>query len=121
MVEIQRLEAALVASVQAELRFDRGARAAYAADASNYRQVPLGVVLPRSVDDIVATLTQCRAYGVPVLARGGGTSQCGQAVNGALVIDCSKYLHRVLEIDAAARLARVEPGAVCDTLREAAE
>ena len=107
--------------MQAELRFDAGARAAYAADASNYRQVPLGVVLPRSVDDIVATLTQCRAHGAPVLARGGGTSQCGQAVNAALVIDCSKYLHRVLEIDAAARLARVEPGTVCDSLREAAE
>src|SRR5438105_639122 len=121
MVVIQRLEAALRASVQSEVRFDAGARAAYAADASNYRQVPIGVTLPRTVEDIVATLAQCRAYGIPVLARGAGTSQAGQGVNEALVIDCSKYLDRVLEVDAVGGLARVEPGAVCDALRETAE
>jgi FAD/FMN-containing dehydrogenase/Fe-S oxidoreductase len=115
------LEAALRAAVQGEVRFDEGARAAYASDASNYRQVPIGVVLPRSVADIVAALAVCRAHGAPVLARGGGTSLCGQSVNVAVVIDASKYLDRVLEIDPAARLARVEPGAVCDTLRSAAE
>ncbi|HEX7052800.1 MAG TPA: FAD-binding and (Fe-S)-binding domain-containing protein [Burkholderiales bacterium] len=121
MVVIPRLEAALRASLQGEVRFDKGARAAYAADASNYRQVPVGVVLPKSVEDVVAAVQACRAAGVPVLARGGGTSQCGQGVNAALVIDCSKYLHRVLDVDPAARLARVQPGAVCDALRDAAE
>ncbi len=121
MVVNRRLEAALLSSVQGEIRFDKGARAAYAADASNYRQVPLGVVLPKSVDDIVAAVAACRSHGAPLLARGGGTSQSGQGVNEALVIDCSKYLHKVLEVDPLKRAARVQPGAVCDSLREAAE
>ena len=115
------LAAALQRAIAGEVRFDAGARAAYAADASNYRQVPIGVVLPRSVDEVVAAMAVCREHGVPVLARGGGTSQCGQGVNVAVVIDCSKYLDRVLAVNATARAARVEPGAVCDTLREAAE
>jgi len=115
------LEIALRGAVQGEVRFDSGARAAYASDASNYRQVPIGVVLPRSVEDIVAALAVCRAHGAPVLARGGGTSLCGQSVNVAVVMDASKYLDRVLEIDPVARLARVEPGVVCDALRAAAE
>ena len=121
MVDFQRLEARLRDAVSGEVRFDAGARAAYAADASNYRQVPIGVVLPRSVEDIVAAVALAREHGVPILPRGGGTSQCGQGVNAALVIDCSKYLHRVVALDPAARVARVEPGAVCDALREAAE
>ena len=121
MVVFQRLEAALGAALAGEVRFDRGARAAYASDASNYRQVPLGVVLPRSVDDIVAALRLCREHGAAVLPRGAGTSMCGQSVNAAVVIDCSKYLDRVLAVDPGAALARVEPGAVCDALREAAE
>ena len=121
MVDLQRLEARLRGAIAGEARFDKGARAAYAADASNYRQVPVGVVLPRSVEDIVAAVAVAREHGVPILARGGGTSQCGQGVNAALVLDCSKYLHRVLHVDPAARLALVEPGAVCDTLRDAAE
>ncbi|MGH8688197.1 MAG: FAD-binding and (Fe-S)-binding domain-containing protein, partial [Burkholderiales bacterium] len=91
------------------------------ADASNYRQVPIGVVLPRSADDVMAALAACRAHGAPVLARGGGTSLCGQSVNAAVVIDCSKYLDRVLSIDAAGGTALVEPGVVCDSLRAAAE
>ncbi|MCX7962842.1 MAG: FAD-binding oxidoreductase [Burkholderiales bacterium] len=115
------LHAALRRAVEGEVRFDAGARAAYASDASNYRQVPIGVVLPRSVEDIVAAVAVCREHGAPVLARGGGTSLCGQSVNVAVVIDTSKYLDRVLEVDAQARLARVEPGAVCDALRAAAE
>ncbi len=115
------LHAALAKAIRGEVRFDAGARAAYSADASNYRQVPVGVVLPRSVEDVVAAVAACREHGVPILARGGGTSQCGQCVNVAVVIDCSKYLDRVLAIDAARRIALVEPGAVCDTLRAAAE
>lgn len=115
------LEAALREAVRGEVRFDAGARAVYSADASNYRQVPIGVVLPRSVDDIVAGVAACRAHGAPVLGRGGGTAQCGQTVNVAVVFDTSKYLHRVLAVDPAARTARVEPGVVCDALRDAAE
>jgi len=111
------LEAALRAAVRGEVRFDPGARAAYASDASNYRQVPIGVVLPRSTEDVVAAVAACRAHRAPLLARGGGTSQCGQAVNVAVVIDASKYLDRILELDGAARTARVEPGVVCDALR----
>ena len=121
MVVFQRLGRALGAALAGEVRFDAGARAAYASDASNYRQVPVGVVLPRSVEDIAATLALCRQHGAAVLPRGAGTSMCGQSVNAAVVVDCSKYLDRVLHVDAAASLARVEPGAVCDTLREAAE
>jgi FAD/FMN-containing dehydrogenase/Fe-S oxidoreductase len=115
------LEAALRSALAGEVRFDAGARAAYASDASNYRQVPIGVVLPRSAEDIVAAVAACRAHDAPILARGGGTSLCGQTVNVAVVIDASKYLHRILELDGAARLARVEPGVVCDALRAAAE
>ena len=109
------------AALSGEVRFDKGARAAYASDASNYRQVPVGVVLPRSVEDIVAAMRLCREHDAAVLPRGAGTSMCGQSVNAAVVVDCSKYIDRVLRIDAQAGLALVEPGAVCDTLREAAE
>ena len=115
------LQAALAAAIDGEVRFDAGARAAYASDASNYRQVPIGVVLPRSAEDVVRAMGLCRAHGAPVLARGGGTSLCGQSVNVAVVFDFSKYMDRVLAIDPAARTALVEPGAVCDSLRGAAE
>ena len=121
MVDFRRLEVVLRNQITGEVRFDEAMRAAYAADASNYRQVPIGVVLPRSVDDIVTALRICEAHNVPVLARGGATSLNGQTVNVAVVIDCSKYLDRVLAIDAQACRARVEPGVVCDTLRDAAE
>ena len=115
------LERALRARVAGEVRFDRGTRAAYSADASNYRQVPIGVVVPRTVEDLVTAVALCRSHGAPLLARGGGTSQCGQCVNVAVVIDTSKYLNRVLSIDARAGTAEVEPGVVCDALRDAAE
>jgi FAD/FMN-containing dehydrogenase/Fe-S oxidoreductase len=121
MVVFQRLAEALGTSIAGEVRFDAGARAAYASDASNYRQVPVGVVLPRTVEDVVAAVAACRAHGAAILPRGAGTSMCGQSVNAAVVIDCSKYLDRVLSIDSARRSALVEPGAVCDALREAAE
>ena len=107
--------------IQGEVRFDSGARAAYSADASNYRQIPIGVVIPRNLDDIAKTLDVCNEHGIPILPRGGGTSQNGQCVNVAVVIDTSKYLNRVLHVDPAARTAVVEPGTVCDTLRDAAE
>jgi FAD/FMN-containing dehydrogenase/Fe-S oxidoreductase len=107
--------------LRGEVRFDAGSRAVYSADASNYRQVPIGVVIPRSADDIVAAIEACRTHRVPILARGGGTAQNGQCVNVAVVIDCSKYLNRVLMVDPQAGRARVEPGVVCDALRDAAE
>ncbi|MFN7087142.1 MAG: FAD-binding and (Fe-S)-binding domain-containing protein [Burkholderiales bacterium] len=116
-----RLAAALAARIAGEVRFDAASRAVYSADASNYRQIPIGVVIPRTAEDIVAAVEVCRAFGAPLLARGGGTSQCGQGVNVAVVIDTSKYFNRVLEIDPRAHTARVEPGAVCDALRDAAE
>jgi FAD/FMN-containing dehydrogenase/Fe-S oxidoreductase len=120
-VKFDGLETALRAAIEGEVRFDSGARAAYASDASNYRQVPIGVVLPRSAEDIVAAVAACREHGAPILARGGGTSLCGQTVNVAVVVDASKYLNRILELDERARLARAEPGVVCDALRTAAE
>ncbi len=120
-VDIPALQAALSGAVSGEVRFDEGTRAVYAHDASNYRQVPIGVVIPKSVDDVVAAVAVCREFGAPILPRGGGTAQNGQTVNVAVVIDCSKYLNQVLEVDAGARTARVEPGVVCDALRDAAE
>ena len=115
------LEADLRASIEGEVRFDDGSRALYATDGSNYRQVPIGVVVPRSVGDVAATLALCRTHGAPILSRGGGTSLAGQCCNVAVVLDFSKYLHHVLALDPAARTARVEPGCVLDTLRDAAE
>jgi FAD/FMN-containing dehydrogenase len=118
---MKELQAAIAAAIAGEVRFDAGARAAYASEASNYRQVPIGVVLPRTAEDVVAALAACRAHGAPLLARGGGTSMCGQSVNVAVVFDFSKYMDRVLEVDAARASALVEPGVVCDTLCAAAE
>jgi hypothetical protein len=108
------LERALRALVRGEVRFTDGDRALYATDASNYRQVPIGVVLPRDPDDIVAALSAARQSDAPVLLRGGGTSLAGQCCNAALVMDCTRYVNRVVEIDAATRRARVEPGAILD-------
>ena len=121
MVDYRRLEVALRHALAGEVRFDNGMRAAYASDASNYRQVPIGVVLPRNADDMVEAMRVCSSNGVPVLPRGGATSLNGQCVNVAVVIDCSKYLQNIISIDAGQRVARVEPGVVCDALRDAAE
>src|SRR5438552_484597 len=107
--------------IEGEVRFDAGSRALYATDSSNYRHVPIGVVIPRHVDAVVATVQLCREFGAPVLPRGCGTSLAGQCCNVAVVIDTSKYLRRVLEVDPAAKTARVEPGVVLDDLRTAAE
>ncbi len=114
------LERELRRAVSGEVRFDSGDRALYATDGSNYRQVPIGVVIPRDKDDIVAGIAVCRKFGAPVLNRGGGTSLAGQCCNVAVVFDSSKYMHHVLEIDSRNKLARVEPGCVLDTLRKQA-
>lgn len=107
--------------IRGEVRFDDGSGALYATDASNYRQVPLGVVIPRSVEDIVATVAACHRHGAPVLSRGGGTSLGGQCCNVAVVMDMSKYLNHILDLDPVKKTARVEPGCVLDDLRDAAE
>ena len=97
-----------------DVRFDDGSRALYSTDGSNYRQVPIGVVLPHDTDDVLATLALCREFGAPVLCRGGGTSLAGQCCNVAVVLDFSKYMARILEIDPDRRIARVQPGVVLD-------
>jgi FAD/FMN-containing dehydrogenase/Fe-S oxidoreductase len=107
--------------VHDNVRFDPGSRALYSTDGSNYRQVPIGVVLPRDNDDVLATISTCRDFGAPLLCRGGGTSLAGQCCNVAVVLDFSRYMSKILEIDPARRLARVQPGVVLDTLRNAAE
>src|SRR5205823_14080882 len=94
--------------VRGEVRFDRGSRALYATDGSNYRQVPIGVVVPRHIDDVVAAVEVCRQHRAPILSRGGGTSLAGQCCNVAVVMDMSKYLDRVLSIDTTRKIARVE-------------
>ena len=103
------------------VRFDSGSRALYATDGSNYRQVPIGVVLPHDADDVLAAISVCRDFGAPLLCRGGGTSLSGQCCNVAVVLDFSKHMSRILEIDPAHRIARVQPGVVLDHLRNAAE
>ena len=110
------LETRLRREVAGEVRFGAGDRGRYATDASIYQVEPVGVVIPARVDDVVATLAVCREAGVPVLARGGGTSQCGQTVNRAVVIDFSAHLRRVLHVDPVARTALVEPGIVLSVL-----
>ncbi|HET7481795.1 MAG TPA: FAD-binding and (Fe-S)-binding domain-containing protein [Actinomycetota bacterium] len=113
------LEAALRRSVAGEVRFDDGTRGLYATDASNFRQVPIGVVIPRTVDDVIATHAACHEFGAPILARGCGTSLSGEAVNVAVVIDFSKYLNEIVEIDPDRKTARVQPGVVHDQLAAA--
>lgn len=117
----RQLENDLRASLEGEVRFSNGDRALYATDASNYRQAPIGVVVPKTVEDVIATVAAARRYGAPILARGGGTSLAGQCCNIAIVLDFSKYLNKILELDPFERFARVEPGIVLDTLRNAAE
>src|SRR5579871_2830625 len=121
LVDSTGLAAALRSHLRGEVRFDAGSRALYATDGSNYRQVPIGVVLPMDVDDVLAAIALCREFGAPLLCRGGGTSLAGQCCNVAVVLDFSKYMAGIVEIDPARRIARVQPGVVLDKLRNAAE
>ena len=107
-------------TISGEVRFDEGSRALYATDGSNYRQVPIGVVIPRSIDDVVQTVALARKHGAPILARGGGTSLAGQCCNVAVVMDFSKYLNRILEFNPEEKYAWVQPGVVLDHLRNRA-
>ncbi|HZU02970.1 MAG TPA: FAD-binding oxidoreductase, partial [Ktedonobacteraceae bacterium] len=120
-VDAQALTQELRSTIHGEVRFDKGSRALYSTDGSNYRQVPIGVVLPKDVEDVIATVATCRRYGAPLLARGGGTSLAGQCCNVAVVIDFSKYMNRVLEIEPNKQLGRVQPGTILDHLRNTAE
>src|SRR3984893_13636466 len=97
--DTQALVHDLRASISGEVRFDEGSRALYATDGSNYRQVPIGVVLPRSVEDVMQAVALCRRHAVPLLPRGGGTGLAGQTCNTAVVIDMSKYMRSILDID----------------------
>jgi FAD/FMN-containing dehydrogenase/Fe-S oxidoreductase len=121
LAEAEALAQELSSTVRGEVRFDKGSRALYATDGSNYRQIPIGVVLPKDVEDVIATIAICQRHDVPLLPRGGGTSLAGQCCNIAVIIDMSKYLNNVLEVDAQQRRARVQPGVILDHLRNAAE
>jgi FAD/FMN-containing dehydrogenase/Fe-S oxidoreductase len=115
------LEHELTRTVRGEVRFDRGSRALYATDGSNYRQIPIGLVIPRDADDVIAAVAACRKLDAPVLPRGAGTSLAGQSCNVAVVLDFTKRMNQILELDAGGRFARVQPGVVLDTLRNRAE
>jgi FAD/FMN-containing dehydrogenase/Fe-S oxidoreductase len=120
-IDVVGLEAELRRAVTGEVRFDAGSKALYATDGSNYRQIPIGVVIPKSNEDVIQTIAVCRKFGSPVLSRGGGTSLAGQCCNVAVVIDWSKYLHHIVELNPREKYSRVQPGTICDTLRNAAK
>jgi FAD/FMN-containing dehydrogenase/Fe-S oxidoreductase len=117
-VDVAALERALSAAVDGEVRFDPGSRAAYSTDASNFRQTPIGVVVPRTVEAAVAAVAACRRHHAPIVSRGGGTSLAGECTNTAVVIDWSKYCHRLVSVDPDARTCVVEPGAVLDLMND---
>ena len=120
-LDISRLKRALTQAVQGEVRFDAGTRAMYANDFSIYRAVPIGVVIPRGPEDVIAAIAICREHQAPVLPRGCGTAPSGQTTNVAVVFDYSKYYNQIVELDPENRRARVQPGVICDQLRDAAE
>ncbi|HKD99131.1 MAG TPA: FAD-binding oxidoreductase, partial [Micromonosporaceae bacterium] len=119
LVNVEGLAAALRAVVRGEVRFGTGDRALYSTDASNYRQVPIGVVIPVDVEDAVTAILVCRDFNAPVLSRGGGTSLGGQCTNVAVVIDWTKHVNRVESVDGDARTAIVQPGTVLDEVNKA--
>ncbi len=118
VADISYLQRALTESVDGEVRFDKGSRAAYSTDASNFRQVPIGVVVPHYPEAAAEAIAVCREFGVPVLSRGGGTSLAGQCTNTAVVLDWSKYCNRVESVDAQQRTCVVQPGIVLDMLNK---
>src|SRR5437870_4486948 len=120
-IELQRetLARHLRKHLQGEVRFDATARRLYSTDASIYQIEPLGVVIPRTVEDIHITIQIATEMRVPLTARGGGTSLSGQSIGPGIVLDCSKYLNAVLDVDPAGRVARVQPGVVLDQFNRA--
>src|SRR6202051_837341 len=117
----RELEAELRGVVRGEVRFDPASRAIYATDASNYRHIPIGLVLPIDEEDVIAAVAACRKHGAPILSRGAGTSLAGQGCNAAVILDFSKYMHRIGVVDPIAQTVHVQPGAILDRVREAAE
>ena len=117
-VDVRGLRLALEQAVEGEVRFDAGSKAMYATDASNYRQVPLGVVIPKTLDDVVSTHRICHQFGAPILARGGGTSLSGETVNFAVVIDVSKYLTEIGDADAQTQTVVCQTGVINEKLNE---
>lgn len=120
MSDLGGVEEQLRAAVRGEVDFSVTARALNTMDASNYRRVPLGVLAPRDADDVAAALAVCRERGVPVVARGAGTSIAGQATGTGLVLDFTRHMNRIVSLDAESRTAVVQPGVICDSLRGAA-
>jgi FAD/FMN-containing dehydrogenase/Fe-S oxidoreductase len=120
-LDARALARELMGAIRGEVRFSPGSRALYANDGSVYRQVPIGVVIPRSLDDVIAAVEVCRRHRAPICARGCGTGLAGQTVNEAVIFDFSKYLNGIVELDPHNRRAIVQPGAVLDWLRDAAE
>jgi FAD/FMN-containing dehydrogenase/Fe-S oxidoreductase len=114
--DVEGLRQSLTGRLKGEVRWDRLSRALYSTDASIYQIVPLGVVLPACDDDIISVVRACARHRVPLTARGGGTSQAGQAIGPGVILDCSRHLNRVVEVNAAEGWARVQPGCVLDEL-----
>src|SRR3954454_11410611 len=119
-VDAKKLAGDLHGVIDGEVRFGAGTRALYTTGGSNYRQVPIGVVISKTIDDVVTTMEICRAHDAPVLSRGGGTSLAGQCCNVAVMIDHSKYLRGIVDVDTDRKLARVQPGRALDQLRKEA-
>jgi FAD/FMN-containing dehydrogenase/Fe-S oxidoreductase len=120
-VDLAALEEDLKRNIRGEVRFRDGDRALYSTDGSNYRKVPIGVTIPRDAHDVVEIFKVCRKHGVPITARGGGTALAGQTTNTTVIVDYSKYMNNVIEIDAENKRARVQPGTILDHLRDSAE
>jgi FAD/FMN-containing dehydrogenase len=119
--ESERLEQQLRANIRGEVRFDASSKALYATDGSNYRHIPIGVVIPRDEADVIATVAICRTLEAPILSRGAGTSLAGQGCNAAVILDFSKYMNGMGAIDVVTRTVHVQPGIVLDRVRDAAE
>lgn len=117
-VNAAALERELLHAIEGEVRFDAGTKAIYSTDASNYRQIPIGVVLPKTEEDVINTIALCKKFGAPLLSRGGGTSLAGQCCNVAVVMDMSKYFNNVLHVDKEKKLVSVEPGIVLDEMKK---
>src|SRR5947207_10685319 len=117
-VDTRGLRRRLEQTVEGEVRFDTASKAMYATDASNYRQVPIGVVIPKTLEDIVATHRACHEFGAPIVNRGGGTSLSGETVNFAVVIDNSKYLTEIGDADAATQTVTCQTGVINEKLNE---
>src|SRR5439155_16456263 len=114
--DVATLQAALAAQIEGDVRFDRISQALYSTDASVYQILPLGVVIPKTRDDVIRTVNVCRQFGASITARGGGTSQAGQAIGNGVQLDFSKYLHKVIEFEPEAKKVCVAPGSVLDGL-----